>query len=306
MSIQHPIRYLTQKEIDREKWDACITSSSNQLIYAYSFYLDAMAKQWDGLILNDYEAVMPLTWNRKYGISYLYQPFCCAMLGIFGGSLNETVVKDFLLHIPRKFRFWDISLNPGNLVTRIAFNVYERKNYILPLNKPYSQLYTGFSDNIKRNIKKADQLHYGVNKPALQEVLQLAAAQMKQFARVTDDDFNRFTTLYQWLEQQHGAATYGIISATGKLLSSCIFFTWQNRAYYILAGNHPEGRTTGASHALINAFIKDHAEKNMLLDFEGSDIPGLALFYSSFGASEEIYPAIKYNRLPRIVRWLKK
>lgn len=306
MSTQHPIRYLTQKEIDREKWDACISNASNQLIYAYSFYLDAMAKQWDGLVLNDYEAVMPLTWNRKYGIYYLYQPFCCAMLGVFGQSLNGIVVKDFLAGIPGKFRFWDISLNPGNLVTNMAFHVHDRKNYILPLNKPYNQLYAGFSDNIKRNIKKAEQSQYAVSKPALQEVLQLARLQMKEFARVSSDDFNRFTKLYHWLEQQQGAVTYGISSTAGKLLSSCVFFTWQNRAYYILAGNHPDGRTTGASHALINAFIKDHAEKNILLDFEGSDIPGLALFYSSFGASEETYPGIKYNRLPVLLRWLKK
>ena len=48
----------------------------NGLIYAYSFYLDTMAKHWDAFILNDYEAVMPLTWNKKYGITYYYtSPF---------------------------------------------------------------------------------------------------------------------------------------------------------------------------------------------------------------------------------------
>jgi len=44
----------------------------------------------------------------------------------------------------------------------------------------------------------------------------------------------------------------------------------------------------------------------MLLDFEGSDIPSLAFFYSSFGAVEERYSAIKLNRLPGLVKWLKK
>jgi hypothetical protein len=63
-------------------------------------------------------------------------------------------------------------------------------------------------------------------------------------------------------------------------------------------GNHPGGKAIGASHALIDAFIKDHAGKKMLLDFEGSDIPNLAFFYSSFGAVEEEYAALKMNRLP--------
>ena len=66
------------------------------------------------------------------------------------------------------------------------------------------------------------------------------------------------------------------------------------------------GKTIGASHTLINAFIKDHAGKNILLDFEGSDIQNLAFFYSGFGAHEEQYAGIKLNRLPFWVRWLKK
>jgi hypothetical protein len=44
----------------------------------------------------------------------------------------------------------------------------------------------------------------------------------------------------------------------------------------------------------------------MLLDFEGSDISSLAFFYSSFGATEEKYSAVKLNKLPALVKWFKK
>jgi len=44
----------------------------------------------------------------------------------------------------------------------------------------------------------------------------------------------------------------------------------------------------------------------MLLDFEGSDIQNLAFFYSSFGAKQEIFPAIRINKLPFYLKWLKK
>ncbi|MEP6724564.1 MAG: hypothetical protein ABJC98_02050 [Bacteroidota bacterium] len=302
----HSIKYLAQHQINKEKWDACLDGSSNGLIYSYSFYLDAMSKHWDGLVLNDYEAVMPLTWNKKYGIYYLYQPFCCALLGISGQFLHPAITNDFLKHIPRVFRYWDICLNQGNNVNNDFFNAYKRKNFILNLNQSYEKLYAKFSDNIKRNIKKAAQLNCSVNKPALAEVLNLAKIQMQQFANVTDDDFIRFSNLYKFLEQKNAATTYGIITANGNLLCACVFFTWQNRAYYILAGNHPDSRSTGSSHMLIDAFIKDHSETNMILDFEGSDIPSLALFYSSFGAIEENYPGVRYNRLPSLIRWLKK
>jgi hypothetical protein len=72
-----------------------------------------------------------------------------------------------------------------------------------------------------------------------------------------------------------------------------------------MVGNHPNGKTLGASHSLIDAFIKDHAGEDIVLDFEGSDIPSLAFFYSSFGAVEEKYSAIKLNKLPALIKWLK-
>ena len=99
------INYLTYQQIDKVKWDACIKEASNGLIYGYSFYLDTMSKNWDALVLNDYEAVMPLTWNKKYGICYLYQPPFTASLGIFGQSLSAALVNRFLAAIPKKFAY---------------------------------------------------------------------------------------------------------------------------------------------------------------------------------------------------------
>ena len=77
------ITYLTYQEIDKAKWDDCINQSINKLIYAESVYLDAMAENWDAIIMNDYEAVMPLTWKKKFGIKYLYQPAFIQQGGIF-------------------------------------------------------------------------------------------------------------------------------------------------------------------------------------------------------------------------------
>src|SRR6187431_1007687 len=102
------IQYLSHKEIDKTKWDACIEQASNGLIYPYSFYLDSMSKHWDALVLNDYEAVMPLTWNKKYGFYYLYQPAFTASLGVFGKSLTKEVIEDFVSMFPSKFKLVEI------------------------------------------------------------------------------------------------------------------------------------------------------------------------------------------------------
>lgn len=302
-----PIQYLSYRQIDKTKWDACISRAVNGLIYGYSFYLDAMVKHWDALVLGDYDTVMPLTWNKKYGIYYLYQPPFTASLGVFGNNISPALLNNFLQTIPKKFRYWDISLNHGNFFQLPGFNLYERSNYILPLKNNYDNICEGYRENIKRNVKKSEQLKDTIQKDInIEEVIKLAKEQLQQITTLSDSDFEQFKKLYGILYQKEMATTYGIYTAGGQLIASAAFFFSHNRAYYILVGNHPNGKTSGASHALINAFIKDHAGQNILLDFEGSDIRNLAFFYSSFGATEEKYSAIKLNRLPLCIKWLKK
>lgn len=300
------IQYLTQQQINKQKWDACIEAADNGLIYAFSFYLDTMSKHWDALVLNDYEAVMPLTWNKKYGIRYLYQPFLTAQSGVFGKKITGEQVDLFIQAIPGSFRFIDISLNSNNASGNLEGVSISRSNYVLDLSKPYETLFQNYRENIRRNIKKALQLGCVIQKGFdAEKVILLAVQQMKGHGNKEAENIERFRKLYQYLHARQMATTYGVFSAQNELLASCVFFFSHNRAYYILVGNHPNGKTTGASHALIDAFIKDHAGKNMLLDFEGSDIRNLAFFYSSFGAVHEIYPAIKINRLPFYLRWMK-
>jgi len=302
MTTGHTIQYLTRSQIDTGKWDQCIDKAGNGRIYAYVVYLDTMSANWDALVLNDYEAVMPLTWNSRYGIRYLYQPFLAAQLGVFGS--ND--VQSFIQAIPARFRYIDIYLNSANTSPDKNVSLQLRDNFILDLNHSYENLFTAYRENIRRNIKKAKQAGCLVQKDFdVETVINLASAQMQLHDKNVEENIGRFRTLYKKLSEQKQATTYGI-SLQGEMIASCVFFFSHKRAYYILVGNHPNGKTIGASHALIDAFIADHAQQDLVLDFEGSDIRNLAFFYSSFGATQEIYPALKINRLPFYLKWLKK
>jgi hypothetical protein len=301
------IQYLSHQAIDKKKWDDCITGSTNGLIYGYTYYLDHMAKHWDALVMGDYEAVMPLTWNRKWGIHYLYQPFLTAQLGVFGKLVSPELLESFLQAVPSRFRYWDFYLNHANVHPLKQFDLYERSNFVLDLYKPYEELYGSYRENIQRNIKRAQQTGCkGIKDFEADKVIELAVEQMRTYSDESANNVERFRKLYQLLHQQNKAITYGIVSGSGQLISSAVFLYSHNRAYYILVGNHPDGRTLGASHALIDYFIKEHAGRPLLLDFEGSDIRNLAFFYSSFGATEEKFTGIKLNRLPFYLKWLKQ
>ena len=307
MEAGNHIQYLSHKEIDKTKWDACIKQAPNGLIYAYSFYLDAMAKHWDALVLDDYQAVMPLTWNKKYDFLYLYQPAFTAQLGIFGKNLNEWLIEDFGKRIQEKFKLIEISLNSGNNFSWPAPFLNRGFNYILRLNSSYDELYKTYRDNHKRNINKANQFGCSVSKEILvDKIIQLNKEQLQHIDGTKPEDYPNFKNLYEFLKTAGQAKTYAIVDPKNKVLASAVFFFSHNRAYYIMVGNHPDGKTLGASHALIDAFIKDHANQNLILDFEGSDIRSLAFFYEGFGASYETYPILRINKLPWYVKLFKK
>lgn len=307
MNDTSSIHYLKNEEIDKTKWDQCIDKAGNGVVYAYSYYLDTMSKHWDALVWKDYEVVMPVTWNKKYSICYLYQPFLTAQLGIFGKNISEQLFEKFLEAMPRKFLYWDISLNQKNIFPETKIKFYLRNNFILNLNKSYDELYNNYNENTKRNIKKAEQANLISKKDiGLEKITALAWQQIKKITKQPSGNMDQFEKLYHHFYRQQQAMTYGIFSQQNELLASCAVFYSHNRIYYILVGNNSDGKPVGASHALIDSIIKDHAGKKMLFDFEGSDIPGLALFYSGFGSVEEKYPAIKLNKLPFYLKWMKK
>src|SRR5580658_3606681 len=114
-----------------------------------AFYLDAMAAgQWDALVLDDYRAVMPLTWRSKAAIRYLYQPAFTQQTGIFSPSpVGPALVEAFLRQLDLHFRFAEIYLNYTNAHASLT----PRTNYILPLDAPYEQLVGRYRKDLIRN-----------------------------------------------------------------------------------------------------------------------------------------------------------
>ncbi len=301
------LRLIKRADLDLHKWDRCIAEAPNGLIYAYSTYLDHLSPHWEALVQGDYERVMPLTWKSKWGMAYLCQPPFTASLGIFGAGVNARDMALFIDHIPRRYQLIDIDLNHGNLLSPLPENFRIRSNYVLSLQTGYEAIRSNYRDNIKRNCKKAEQAGCVFRDDIeITEVMELAAQYSPAGKELSKQNKSAFLALASHLKTKGMAAAHGVYDSRNNLLASALYFFSHNRAYYILVGNHPNGKTIGASHWLIDRFIAKHAGNPLLLDFEGSDVRNLAFFYSGFGAREEQYTAYYLNRLPWWLAWIKK
>ncbi len=293
------IQYIVHANLDKKKWDACISHADNGLIYAYSFYLDKMTDGWDALVLDDYKAVMPLTHKRKYGIAYLAQPFLCAQLGVFGTNIESGLLEDFLRAIPKKFRYRDIYLNYRNNYSIPGFGLYPRKNFVLDLDKTYTELASAFRENTVRNIKRSAEAGCTLKKNIdAEELIALAKNQLYNRDRDLEENISRFRKLYTYLADESMAGIYGILNADKKLVSASAFLNFNGRAYYILVGNDVKSRDLGASHALIDHFIRENAGSSSYLISKAQYLKVLHFFLYALG------PGRKHTRDQKTIAYL--
>lgn len=316
------INYLNHKEIDKQKWDDCIYSSSNGRIYALSWYLDTVCKNWEALVEGDYKAVMPLTTGKKYGINYLFQPHFTQQLGIFSAEkITLSNVEKFLNAIPEKFRFAEFCINSENSEEIILYLPGEKKgqfsnyslkknsNYELALKKDYNILLKKYSENTKRNIKKAIKSGITVSsgQANVPELIKLFRKNKGlEFSHLKNDYYQLLKSLLEVCRKKNLVKVLGAFSAEKKLVAGAVFIIHKGRAIFLFSATDQEAKEKGAMFLLVDKFISEHAETLDILDFEGSNDAGLARFYKSFGAKEYVYLQLKKNNLPKYIQWLKK
>ena len=301
------IKYITHHEIDKTKWDICIEQSANSLVYGYSWYLDIVAPQWHALVLNNYEAVMPLTANRKLFINYLYQPFFTQQLGVFYTPFyTQTLIHDFIDAIPSKYKFIDININDQNEIESTKYNIKKRKNFVLDLNFTYDYLHKYFDDHCKRNIKKAKKETYSIQ--LLDPALAVAFYQKHKAQNTTnilDKDYQNLLQLLLKANEKKFLLSRGVFTENNELIAISVFIMQRGRIIYLLGGASEIGRDRRAMYRLFDDLIHQFSCHAFVLDFEGSEIPGIARFFKGFGAKKQPYFKLHINRLPWFMKWLK-
>lgn len=304
------IRYLRNHEIDRTRWDDCIRKAFNGNVYAFSWYLDIVAYGWEALVADDYGAVFPLTGRKKAGIHYLFQPLFTQQLGVFSTRrLDAGIVNEFLEAIPLQYRYARINLNRHNKpAERPNLRVSHLVNIELPLVSAMDEIRNRYSQNTRRNIRKAVHHQLFVTdsiKP--DNITGLFRKQsQKRLVRWRNRDYQMLLHLMYTLMHKGMGFASGVYSPDNQIQAAAFFALTHQRMVLLLSAVSETGRGNGAMHFLIDDAIARFNGKCHILDFEGSNDPGLARFYESFGSGVFHYPMIELNRLPQPLRMIYK
>ncbi len=303
------IRYLIHKEIDKIKWGNCIDESGNGVIYAKTFWLDEMCK-WDALVLNNYEAVMPLTWNRKYGFYYLYQPYFIKQLGVFAKTITPEMVNAFLSAIPAKFKLWNVDMieNSGDIQTMGLQKLFlkKRTNFLLQLDKSYVELYKNYKRLSQRMLQKAKENEIILVKNADPiDAISFYKRNYNYDKKITESIYTKLYNAVSIACKNKQAYTYLAKTKQDEIIAAYIILKDEKNIYSLIGGSNKKGKEVGAFYFLTDAAIKDNADSKLTFRFEGSDKKGIAFFNSQFGALPVEYVHLHYNNLPWPLSFLK-
>ncbi|MEI8085008.1 MAG: peptidoglycan bridge formation glycyltransferase FemA/FemB family protein [Paludibacter sp.] len=283
------IKHLQNKSIDYALWDKSISESINQLTYAYSWYLDVVSPNWEALVSENYDYIMPLPLKRKYKLPYIVQPKLTQQLGIFSTQIiNENVVQLFINELP-SFSY-ELNLNEQNFYQ----NAEVCPNYILDLNQTYQQITSNYSKNTKRNIEKATKMQLKVRYELSLDAFITFYYSVNKKYNSAEQSF--VEELIKTGISKEKMSLFGVLSAKNEIIAALCLMHSSNRLTYLLPVSNEEGKNSSAMFLLIDQLIQNNADKNCLFDFEGSRIEGIARFYKGFGALNHPYYIIKRFR----------
>ncbi len=301
------LKYLKNNEIDKQKWDKTVTLSPGAPVYAQSWYLDALCPHWDALITDDYACIMPLPWNSKWGIRYAYLPVFIQQLGVFSANeVDGRLIELFLSEARARFAYMEYAMPlPESVAGNTDWILRKRANFVLNLTLPYGEIAAKYSKDARRSLRNSEQISV-VEENDLEFVLSNYLAKYGKMNRLTPYNRKSLKRLIARAVDMNNAIALTVMKDDQRW-ASALFFRNETTAFYVIGAPTQEGEKQNATHFLIDGFVRKFAEKLSLLDFEGSDIPGVAYFYQKWGSENRPYYHLKSaeNRYKAILQYLK-
>lgn len=301
--MKDQFKYLQRNEINTAKWDECIEHATNRLIYAFSFYLDAVCDHWSAIVWGDYKAVMPLPWKKKYGITYVYTPLFIQQLGIFSCRNVPDFIPELAGLIEKKLSFGEYFLNHQDTLQSKPYS-----NFILDLNPNYTVIQEKYKSSLKHDLKKAKnhKLIYSEISDFKKAITVHHKIYGSRTPHVKLSDITVFVNLCAFLQQKNCLIIREVKDAENNLLAISLCFKYKDRLYLWISSTTNIGRKFKANHFLLDCLIQEYSGNKIVLDFVGSNLPGVFNFYKSFGGINQPYSLYRWNKLPWPFKYFKK
>lgn len=300
------IAYVKRADLDVTKYDDCVKNSIQSRIYAFSWYLDITCKNWDALVLNDYEAVMPIPWNKKLGIKYMYPPFWVLELGVFSLS-HSIIINDFLKEIDLHFKYIESNLNTDNNVEK-STNLKRRFVQKLELNNEYDTIVSQYRKDRKKDLRRAKEFllreKWGDDPENLITLFRENVG--LRTPKIGKTQYEILLKLIKTCIDNEVGEVLSIYNPYETLVASAFLLKHKETVTILVSSTDFNNRKNGANTYLIDSAIFKYHKEFTVFNFGGSSIKSIANYFLSFGSKTEEYYQLKSNKLSKLLTLFKK
>jgi hypothetical protein len=243
---------------------------------------DILHPNWRYLLNAQQDPIFRMPVVKKFGLSAYLQPLFIRSLPLLPGqSIAElsSLKSKLFLHL--------------NIDVAQEMESRERvgKYQLLQWQEGIAQIRAGYSENVKRSLKKAKGLQLRpIDYKAFHNFF--TSQKGENLGNLTAAAWLRLEALFAAAQKREQAFCAGVF-LNDQLVAAGLFFRFQQKLYFMKGTLNEEGKSVGALVFLLDAVLQQHADTCTALDFVGSNQESIAAFYRKFGAKDAYYQVLK-------------
>ena len=295
------IKIVKYDQIDFSQYSQCLENACQNADYADKQFLDIVSnKQWFLLISGDYETVMPVSYVRKYGLTFILMPKLCQQLGVFSKDDDSAVNQQFYDFLNRNFLVLIYAFNGDNYFVEPT---EKRTSYFLKKDS-YPSIKKKYSSHRRRNVRIIGDLVGNINlKKKWDEQDKKFFLKNIKGTNKEEDNQNYFEIFEKLLE--HNIGHLRILEFKNTIQSFVYLYEGKKNRYLSLFINGYPLTNPNFPSIMIDYCLQDFsADKNF--DFMGSEVENVAKFNERFGAVSYQYAVLTNSKITLLTNLMKR
>jgi hypothetical protein len=283
--------------LDKQRWDArVLTAQPEGYFFLLSWYLDAVAPNWEGYVVRDYEAIYPVVPQQKWGVKYTLMPFLTRTFVPIGFTESETqALSDYLTTRFAYVQLAGLALNQPSVE-------HLRRYQSIQLSLAMLEQ---CSENHRRQYKKAQNQGFewssAIDPAALINLFRKVKG--AEFTHLKDAEYAMLARLMEEANRRGVLRQFSLVKQ-GELLGAAAYIEVHGQVMYLKGAITPEAMKVGGMVFLHMEAMKALSASCSHLDFGGSNAKGLGDFNRKFGARDVEYLLLIKNSLAKPLAWL--
>lgn len=284
--------------MDLMQWDYTVTQSVNASVFGFSWYLDALSKDWYGLITESYHHIMPVIFRTGRHRRVIDTTEILSSHPIYSRSvLSKDVNTHFLLYLKQLASHLHISLDKMVQFYEYAkLPTYSAPLFEIDLITSYQRKKTQFEPWMANELEYWGRRGYTARK--LQEhknSTQLLCRSTLHFQ--TTHPFNKaqLRKLTQKMNHYHLASFYSLYSPGGKSLATAMFVRSQNHIQLLGLSKSRLHQKLPLVAMIIDYFLQVNSEKPLTLCLDNLAGPNAPKILTALGAKQVSQTIVKHG-----------